>query len=310
MDVLITGATGFVGLTVCEYLSQQNGVSPLALVRESSPVERLPDDVDTVQGDIVAPDGLAAVPSSVDAVVHLAAARGKPWQETQTINVDGSRAVAEFAEQADVQELIFTSTVRAHPETPGEPRNEYERTKVAAGKAIRTATDAVSPMFLYPTHVFGPKDYRLFQGNYLFRVASNAVLFPPLYTYKRFNVVHVEDVARNVSSVLTGDVEVDRQVVSGENVAEPALFSMIADELTDDARVIPVPYPLIQWLLAPVAGWLHRRGISPVSGERFTNRQRLGHQPEQFVNAGLVASTTARKTIRETTDWYEQVGLI
>ena len=121
MTVLVTGATGFIGLNL---LAKLDGTDhdPVAMVRASSATGRLPDGVATVEADLSDPDSLAAAMDGVDSVVHLAAAVYDTGQMAGT-NVAGTERLVEAAREADVDRFVFISTIGAHPEVPADRKS-------------------------------------------------------------------------------------------------------------------------------------------------------------------------------------------
>lgn len=70
--ILVTGASGFVGLAVCKEL-KMNGYDVLGLVRsEKAAAELAKIDVDVVLGDVNDEVLLAQTISQVDGVIHTA----------------------------------------------------------------------------------------------------------------------------------------------------------------------------------------------------------------------------------------------
>ncbi|MDZ7745948.1 MAG: hypothetical protein U5K28_05330 [Halobacteriales archaeon] len=57
---------------------------------------------------------------------------------------------------------------------------------------------------IYPTYIFGPRDYRLTRYEHVRPIAANRVLVPPLYTDAKYNIVHVDDVVASIVHCLDG----------------------------------------------------------------------------------------------------------
>jgi len=123
MAILITGASGFVGLALIPKLLEK-GHKVYGLSRHPpAPAKNLIP----LQGDILQPDlGLDKVPVDIHTVHHLAGSHrlgedkdGSIWRT----NVDGVKNVVDFCIKYSVPHLYFTSTAY----TQG--RNVYERSK-------------------------------------------------------------------------------------------------------------------------------------------------------------------------------------
>lgn len=120
MNLLITGATGFIGRHLCAYLTTQNH-TVIALMRRPHELPSLRAGVNelggkghlihALPGDLAKPQlGITEPLPHVNAVIHLGARFA--WQlerkSAYTTNVEGSLAVAELARRLDCR-LVFIS---------------------------------------------------------------------------------------------------------------------------------------------------------------------------------------------------------
>ncbi len=117
--VLVTGGAGYVGATLCDELLRSgrevrildnvlHGQEDVVADLESRGVEVLRGDVRDAEARRTALDG-------VDAVVHLAAIVGDPAcgrdpEESNAVNVEGTRALVADADAAGVGRFVFAST--------------------------------------------------------------------------------------------------------------------------------------------------------------------------------------------------------
>lgn len=166
-DILLTGATGYLGERILERLLRETDDRVVALVRARDDEERdergrsllarLPRGgearVRFLRGDLERDDGLDAVdPRDLSHVVHTAAVTRFNVEPhlAKSANVDGSRRVFELARRAPkLERLLHVSTVYACGLVDGDVReerhaprpsfaNEYEASKWAAEDALFT----------------------------------------------------------------------------------------------------------------------------------------------------------------------------
>ncbi len=115
MNILITGAAGFIGCHLARALVDQgHRVRGLLLPQEDGQaLEKL--GVDILRGDLTRPDSLAAVADGMNVVYHLAA-RTLDWgtrKQFETVMVDGTRNLLE-ASQGHVTRFVYCSSVAAY----------------------------------------------------------------------------------------------------------------------------------------------------------------------------------------------------
>jgi nucleoside-diphosphate-sugar epimerase len=122
MRVVIVGATGNVGTSVLDALSDESRVEEIVAVARRSP-QRVPPRTRFLQADIVSSD-LEPIFTGADAVVHLAwlIQPGRDESVTYAVNVRGSERLFNAAAAAKVPLLVYASSVGAY--SPG-PKDSF-----------------------------------------------------------------------------------------------------------------------------------------------------------------------------------------
>ena len=165
--VLLTGATGFLGMEVLARLLERTDREVLCLVRapdQDAAEARLDAVLATLYRDRVAvprrasgrctatsPRGLAAPGEEVDVVCHCAASISfdMPLEEAREINVEGTRSMLELARVAGARRFVHVSTAYVSGMHVGrfaedmlgrEFRNTYEQTKCEAERCSSAAS--------------------------------------------------------------------------------------------------------------------------------------------------------------------------
>lgn len=151
-NVLVTGASGFIGSHLCERLVE-NGYKVKGFVKynsrnfwgwlESSPYK---NEIEVVIGDIRNCDVLNDAMKDVDTVFHLAALIGIPYSYRSPnayvdTNISGTLNLLQTAKDIGIRRFIHTSTsevygspqvVPIREEQPVNPQSPYAATKVGA----------------------------------------------------------------------------------------------------------------------------------------------------------------------------------
>jgi dihydroflavonol-4-reductase len=114
--VLITGATGFIGNHVTRLcLERGDEVRVMVMPGEDrSPLDGM--DVEFVEGNLLDPDSLPKAVKGVEKLYHLAALFAiwtKDPDLHYKINVEGARSMMQAAKAADVEKIVYTSSIAA-----------------------------------------------------------------------------------------------------------------------------------------------------------------------------------------------------
>lgn len=281
MRVVVTGASGNVGTAVLRALSSSDRVTSVVGVARRPPDAPPPGTagVEWVSADVTTSD-LTLVFAGADAVIHLA------WliqpshhpQQMHTVNVVGTRRVAEAVVSAGVPSLVHASSVGAYsPRTStdlvgedyphdGIASSHYSRDK-AQCEALLDVFELEHPEIrvarLRPALIFqgsaGSEITRYFFGRFLpTRLVRPEVLpFLPLPRGLLLQSVHSDDVADAYLRVVTSD-----DARGAYNVAAQPPLDTAAIAAVFGSRPLTVPAAALRGLLA--ASWhLH---LQPTDG--------------------------------------------
>ena len=270
--VLITGANGFIGRAVCQYL-RSSGYTLSGTTRDANkkrgpaniPLYNIPQlGIDT--------DWLPSV-SGAEAIVHLAARvhvmrdfLSDPLVEFRRVNRDETIKLAEAAVSASVKRLIFVSTVKVNGEvtenrsfsetdTPS-PLDPYAISKWEAEKSLveishKTELEVV---ILRVPLVYGP----YVKGNFLklVKACAGRRLLPLGAIANARSFLYVSNLASAVKTCLehpfaSGKIYL---VSDGQDLSTPDLVRGICGALGLNDRLYSWP----RWLLTVIGGLTFR----------------------------------------------------
>lgn len=309
MNVLVTGADGFVGAALTRRLVERGAGRVRAAVRRNAAPER-PGIERTFVGDIGPDTNWDAALTGVDAVVHLAAkvhslkdARSaQAADEYRRVNTAGTIRLAERAAALGVRRFVFLSSVKVNgdegrfseDDAPA-PGDAYAVSKHEAEVALRelAARTGLQVVIIRPPLVYGPGVKANFRS--LIRAVSRGVPLPFGLVRNRRSLVAVDNLADFIGACLEHPSAPGQTflVSDGEDVSTADLIRRIGIALGRPARLVPVPAGI---LIAGAAA-LGRREVSQrlvgsLQVDISKARQRLGWAPPIGLDEGL------RRTVR------------
>jgi nucleoside-diphosphate-sugar epimerase len=302
--VLVTGATGFVGQTLCDVLAQ-SGYLVRAALRNDCAIPACISEK-TVVGDIASTTDWRAALQGMDVVIHVAArahvlhdssANTNFYIET---NAHGTERLANVSAQAGIRRFVFLSSVKVngeetsdHPYTTDDvpcPQDAYGISKWLAETrvmeiAARTGMEAVivrSPL------VYGPG----VRANFLRLLRWVDKEWPlPLGAIKNTrSLVSIWNLCDLLAHVLKHPSAPGGtwMVSDGEDLSTPELIRRIARAMNRRVRLLPVPVDVLR-LLAGLTG--RKAQIARLCGSLAVNIERtcsgLGWSPPVTVDDAL-----------------------
>lgn len=261
-NVLVTGASGFVGRAVCEHLVRRgHTVSGAARDPEAvSPLVR-PRRIGNIGPDTDWVDALF----NIDAVVHLAA-RVHVMHETsenaitsyRTVNTEGTLHLAEAAAAAGVKRFVFISTIKVNGERthrrpftemdPPMPEDPYAVSKWEAEQALWQVARAfgMEVVVLRPPLVYGPG----VKGNFrsLLDLLDYRLPLPFGMIHNRRSLIYVETLASAITVCLEHPLAAGETflVKDSENLSTASLIRHIDRAAGRRSRLLPVPVFLLR----------------------------------------------------------------
>lgn len=264
---LVTGAAGHLGnVLVRELLARGEPVRVLILPGEDTrSLKGLP--VDCVIGDVLDPESLSWAMRDVDTVFHLAALVSITEDKAyllKAVNVDGTRNVIEAAKAANVQKLVYTSSIHALERPPKgvriseqfafdpeNPAGSYDRTKAQASLLVKSAAgEGLDTRILCPTGVLGPYDYRRSEmGGLILDFMQKPFNF---MVEGAFDFVDVRDVAKGQILARDKGKSGETYILGGERIELKLLHDLVQKITGKETPLITFPLP-IAMIVAPMA---------------------------------------------------------
>lgn len=308
--VLVTGATGFVGNTLCEVLARSGYVVRAALRSDRSIPAYISEK--TVVGDIATTTDWRAALLGVDEVLHVAArvhvlldagANADVYLET---NARGTEHLANESAKAGIRRFVYLSSVKVNGEETTDhaytsydeprPQDAYGTSKWFAEKhvmeiAARTGMEAVvvrSPL------VYGPG----VRANFLRLLRWVDKEWPlPLGAIENCrSLVSIWNLCDLLALLLRHPAAPGRiwMVSDGEDLSTPQLIQRLGSAMSRRVRLLPVPVSLLR-LFGELMG--RKAEIARLCGSLVVNiehtRRELEWSPPVKLDEGLARTVAA-----------------
>lgn len=143
MRILVSGASGFTGRWMMDFLSRQQDVVPTGLVRSNPPVDDEISGTSWAAANLLERDHLSSILATIrpDAIIHLAGLTRGAAEDLYATNVTGTRNLLEAGLTAnpDCRILVVSSSAvygyagdaPIPEEAPLKPSSDYGQSKVA-----------------------------------------------------------------------------------------------------------------------------------------------------------------------------------
>jgi dTDP-glucose 4,6-dehydratase len=271
-SVLVTGAGGFIGGHVVEWLVR-DGARVRAMCRYNSRNDRgtldwldpaVTDEVEVVLGELRDVESVYGAVKGVEVVLHLGAQIAIPYSYVNPrdffeVNVLGTLNVAQAALRHGVQRVVQTSTSEVYgtaqtvpitEDHPLEPQSPYAASKVAADKLMdsyRRSFD-LPVCVLRPFNTYGPRQSARAIIPTIVTQALSGTTLRLGALHPRRDLVFVEDTVAGFVAAALSEAALGRTVHLGtdEDVSVGDLVEIVGEILgheltveTDPARVRP-----------------------------------------------------------------------
>ena len=306
MRVLVTGANGFVGRTLCECLNAHGHIVVPAVRRVSGLAG------EAVVGEFDGATDWASALAACDAVVHLAA-RVHVMNDTvqdplalyRATNTEATLNLARQAVQAGVKRFVFVSTVKVNGEgrdtayretdVPA-PEDAYAISKWEAEQGLRRIAreTGLEVVILRPPLVYGPG----VKANFLrlMRTVEKGWPLPLGAVRNRRSLLYLGNFVDAIRLCVEHPAAAGQTFLldDGEAVSTPELIRAVARAMGRPARLLAVPVGMLE-LAGALLG--KRAAVARLTGSLFVDssaiRLRLAWTPPYTMRQGLDATVAA-----------------
>ena len=251
-SILITGATGFIGEKIFNFLKSKGFVVyGTSMIEESNP--------DIFKVDITKSTDLKKIPKNIDIILHLAAVREVFGSDAENekmclkVNVEGSRNVAKFAAERGATHFIYISSSTIYDKSKREikeddlikPKTHYGHSKYLGEVYCQKvcAKSGVHITILRLSSVFGPSQKQFLIPYILECIQDNKNIVLYGTGEGKWDLLYVKDlldvILKVIKDKIYGTYNIgSKKLVSVKEIAEIALsvFNGSKSKIVYDAQ--------------------------------------------------------------------------
>ncbi|MGB4812364.1 MAG: SDR family oxidoreductase [Methylophilaceae bacterium] len=264
MNILVTGASGFVGKVLCDTLCE-NGHHVVGVYRNANKIN--PNLQPFIISDFNADTDWKEALIGVDVIVHLAArvhvmidAATNPLAEFRKVNVDGTVNLAKQAVGLGVKRFVFISSVKVNGEFTEsnkpfteldipKPQDDYGISKFEAEQALIkiSQTTTMEVTIIRPPLVYG-KGVRANFAN-MIRFIMCGIPLPLGNIHNKRSLVHVSNLVSMILCCIKHPDAANQTflVSDGEDVSTTELLQSCAKAIGVKARLLPIPQKMLEF---------------------------------------------------------------
>ena len=305
INVLVTGAAGFLGRSLLQKLAENNCYLPIAAVRDQS--LKSPLAVKSVLGcDLLSDSNWQEALSGVAVVLHTAARAHildetavDPLAEFRKVNTIGTMNLARRAADSGVRRFIFISSIGVNGNQSVRPFVEsdipnpvdpYAISKLEAESGLRQLAEQTDMeiVIIRPPLVYGPDAPGNF--NRLINIISKGIPLPFGAIHNQRSLIALDNLVDLIVTCIDHPAAANQTflVSDGHDLSTVELVRLLGDALGAPAHLFPVPSSWIELgtkLLGKPS--IYRRLCGSLQVDISKVRNLLGWRPPISVEEGL-----------------------
>ena len=321
MNILITGATGFIGMhLVKELVSKSHKVR--CLVRKTSRKEDINYlkklRVELFNGDLTDEKSLKGICGRIDIVYHLTGILGG-FNVSENLmfdtNVRGTENILNKSKEGKVKKFIFCSSagvlgpvISSNELTPYNPSNLYERAKMEAEKLVLKSK--LKYVMIRPGFIYGPMDYHVLP---MFKAIKDKKFFILGDGNSLLHPTYIDDLTQAFIKCLSQKIKNQTYIVAGDKVIKvKELYKLIANKLNVKINKISIPLSIatiFAFILENLAKIFKLDPIITKSRVRFFTENRSFNTSKVRKEIGY-SPIKLERGIEKTIGWYKHKGYL
>lgn len=275
MKIVVSGANGFLATNLIPLLLEQGHII-YAIVRQKKSIH-LPQHSNMIvcEGQLNDNKFITDILKSCDAFVHIAAITKQghlKLEDYYPVNVEQPISLCKLSIEAGVKRFVFVSSANTlyhgNYKLQGHEKESYQmpfsgslyaQSKYLAETELLKLKDEIIMSIVNPTFILGPNDHGNSSGRLIKTLMKSKVWFCPPGSK---NIVHVKDVCRSISILMSQNQSGERYLLAGENCKYFQIYKSIQKHLNLDSKIRIIALPTFAILaLGRIGDFLRKLGM-------------------------------------------------
>lgn len=330
MNILITGATGFIGRNLVNLLIKE-GHFVRSLVRDYEKAKKLlgTENIEYIVGDITDKKSLENICDNISIVYHLAAIMGhdlpseSSFKKFCKVNTEGTKNIAESCVGMGIDKFIYVSSTAAmgllknkvvNEETPCIPYTPYQVSKYEGELIVKELTEkrGLPGIILRPSMVYGVG----FKGDFatIAKVIKTGI-FPKIGFGKNLSpALYIDDLVDCMCKAKDKAIVGETYIISSEGSYElEKIARIIADALNVRVRMIMVPKFIAifgAWILERIFLLLGEKPIVTARNIMSTTTDRVFDISKAKRELSFQQKVSIEEGLIKAVDYFQLVGYL
>jgi len=268
MNVLITGATGFVGSRTVELLNSKEGFTPIAAIRNKCSFSA-PKVRSVIVENLDAETKWSSSLKNIQVVIHTSArvhimkdTSGDPLSEFRRVNVEGTLNLARQAATAGIKRFVFISSIKVNGENTNlnqpfteadspEPVDPYGISKFETEMGLYKLAKAtgMEVVCIRPPLVYGPGVKANFQSMMEWLYKSAPLPFGSIHNKR--SLVALDNLVDFILTCIEHPNAANQTflISDGEDLSTTELLERVVSILGKKSRLLPVNQGVLEFIL-------------------------------------------------------------
>ena len=322
LTAVVTGASGFVGSHLVDYLVEKN-YKVRCIVRKTSSLKWLKGkDVEIHICELTDKEGLRKIFDGADYIYHVAGVvKSKKPEGYFKGNVDTTRTLLEAAlEFKDniKRFLVVSSQTSSGPsplnnplteEDPCKPITTYGRSKLAQEELAKSFMDKLPITICKVAAVYGERDTEIF---IFFKTFSKGLMTSIGLHDKQVSLLHVADVVRGLYLSATSEKAIGKSyfITSEKYYTWKEVGDVTSKVMNKKPIKVKVPHFLV-YIIAAIAQFFSlfsskAATLNIEKGKDITRPAWISDYRKAYKDFGFKQEISLEEGIRRTVEWYKQ----